>query len=841
MAPSTSVLPAARYLFYALEDASAQGLSKDELEKLLGESGDFLCGCLGSYSPPSAASKSAVESGTVSYGGKSLKLTESIRKVTIAASAKLALNEVQTYAMLRRCVDEDKLETPTECDDDLVERLTTFYFRERLSLLKCVHQLFVRAIDAQEDDLSAPMRACLERLLRDGLEENLVASLCAHARGETPARPGDLPPFLAREWARQSLEELKLMLECVFLMYYDQNTKCTSTRFAQLASAFEAGALGRAPAASAELVRHSATVGGDKAEAQATAHVVSMADSLRALCVVILVEALDLEGAADRIQGQSLERDSGEPHAMLREGALGEVAKALEGWPSDAVHGPVLLAWATLLALAPSAAAAEGASLRLPSSADPAAAATRAASGDAGFGSLRALLRLDFLRSGGGVSVTLHKSVLKNLLTATLAAFDILPAHKLRPSELGTLLDVLEELAAGQPILCEQFWGGAQSDGLEAPLLSLLVGCQERHPADAAPLLRALAALSEGPRAAECALAFLSRLPTVALPAPAGDVESAGAVLPVGPDGHVSREWEEAMEAWREDREAWSRRRETGYARDDAEPPPPPPLPPGTSRAASALASPYLPGACVPRGTHGRAIPRPGTSVEPVAEEQEEADDDDAAMTAAGGPGATAPTADIVAWNAPADGVRILVARLCVLSVAGCAPGGATVEDAAELDASLDFVRRVLTSAPSFAAKLAACDATTSVSPGTPDGSSTLSPRSSPAPRPPARRGRRFRARAASGALRGWSARRWRSRRRRRSPLPRPRTRWRRSRRRLCFARRGTSGAVGNRPGRCWRRCGKPPRPLVWRCSSARCSPRNRRWVVIRSPWRCFD
>ena len=238
----------------------------------------------------------------------------------------------------------------------------------------------------------------------------------------------------------------------------------------------------------------------------------------------------------------------------------------------------------------------------------------------------------------------------------------------------------------------------------------------------------------------------------MALPAPAGDVESAGAVLPVGPDGHVSREWEEAMEAWREDREAWSRRRETGYARDDAEPPPPPPLPPGTSRAASALASPYLPGACVPRGTHGRAIPRPGTSVEPVAEEQEEADDDDAAMTAAGGPGATAPTADIVAWNAPADGVRILVARLCVLSVAGCAPGGATAADAAELDASLDFVRRVLTSAPSFAAKLAACDAATSVPPGTPTTPPTLSPRSSPAPRPPARRGRRFRARAASGA-----------------------------------------------------------------------------------------
>ena len=93
-----------------------------------------------------------------------------------------------------------------------------------------------------------------------------------------------------------------------------------------------------------------------------------------------------------------------------------------------------------------------------------------------------------------------NKSVLKNLLTSSLAAFDLLPVHRLQPAELGVLLDVLAELTAGQPMLCEQFWGGARSDGQEAPLLTLLVGCRERHPADSAPLLRALAALSEGPR-----------------------------------------------------------------------------------------------------------------------------------------------------------------------------------------------------------------------------------------------------------------------------------------------------------------------------------------------------
>jgi nuclear pore complex protein Nup188 len=49
---------------------------------------------------------------------------------------------------------------------------------------------------------------------------------------------------LWREWAGQALEETQVMLECAFLLYYDQRTKCSPARFAQLANAFEAGALG---------------------------------------------------------------------------------------------------------------------------------------------------------------------------------------------------------------------------------------------------------------------------------------------------------------------------------------------------------------------------------------------------------------------------------------------------------------------------------------------------------------------------------------------------------------------------------------------------------------------
>ena len=58
------------------------------------------------------------------------------------------------------------------------------------------------------------------------------------------------------------------------------------------------------------------------------------------------------------------------------------------------------------------------------------------------------MLRLEQLKAVGGMNATLHKSVLKNLLTSSLAAFDVLPVHKLRPAELGSLLDVLEELTS---------------------------------------------------------------------------------------------------------------------------------------------------------------------------------------------------------------------------------------------------------------------------------------------------------------------------------------------------------------------------------------------------------
>jgi len=261
------VIPAAAALYFSLEDAASRGLSHDELAKLLDESADFLCGCLGSYKAPNARSKAEVESGSVQYGGEKRSLNASIREVTIAASKKLNLDEVQTYALLRRCLAEDGSSAPaqpTSLDDDLAERLTTYYFRERLSVLKCVHALLMHAQAVDDDRTTTLVSTTLERMLNKGLEANLVDATCAHLLGETPARPEDAKknPSVSKDWSELALEETRVMLECVFLMYYDRRTKCSSATFARLARAFERGALGGAPAAAAELVRFAQQMGG---------------------------------------------------------------------------------------------------------------------------------------------------------------------------------------------------------------------------------------------------------------------------------------------------------------------------------------------------------------------------------------------------------------------------------------------------------------------------------------------------------------------------------------------------------------------------------------------------
>ena len=220
--------------------------------------------------------------------------------------------------------------------------------------------------------------------------------------------------------------------------------------------------------------------------------------------------------------------------------------------------------------------------------------------------------------------------------------------HGLLPTQLDLILECFDEIICGQRELCEQFWEGASENGQEAPLLALVEGCRERFPAESAPLLRILKSLSEGPKAAECALSYLTKLPAVALPYP--DREVAEVAI------------KQASIKSRFDRS-------TGNIF-------------GHVVCSAPISSSKVPGACIPSNCRGVSIPSSSSS-----------------------------GTNLIVWSEPADGLYITLSRIGNLSsVARRRREHLTPEDRSELHAALSFIAVALENAPSFAAPLLRCD-----------------------------------------------------------------------------------------------------------------------------------
>ena len=503
-ATKVSPLPATRSLFYALDerlvDETLDASTASALEGAL----DHVTRLCETYTPPSAASASALRSGSIEYGGSTLKMSATTASVAEACAKRLRLDETQAYVLLRRTLKECDMPRPTEATEEVVREVMRFYFRERLGTIKCAHTLLVRsastsASTAKDGD---EWESTVQKMIDRGLEDNLYRAIERHMSGASATGPEGANASDAAAWAGQALEETVALLEVLFLLYYNK-LKCSPDRFLRLAKIFEKGALRRAPSASIELELH-----------VPQSQVNAFTEDIRALCNVILIAAMDLEGLIDRFSGKSLKS-----HGFLDANVIKSVTEMFEKWQSDAAHGPTLLGWSTFLTLLPADAEFMPGSFSID-------AMTQKAN-ECGIGALSKLLDAEQLR-GQDTTVTLHKSVLKNMFATILAAYDMLPVHRLPAFELNQILNVLEKLLADQPILCEQFWGGAREDGQETPLFALLEGCRERFPYDSVPLLRVIAALSEGHRAAECALAYIAQLPTVALPVPSRDILQRG-------------------------------------------------------------------------------------------------------------------------------------------------------------------------------------------------------------------------------------------------------------------------------------------------------------------------
>lgn len=624
--PNATALPHARALFYEIDEAVSRGSAlRASTVRALSDALGHLSSVHAGYKPFSESSARAINGGSVEYGGKTLKVSGTSASVSAALGKRLGLDATQAYVMLRRTMEESGMKRPNEASEEVVREVMRFYFRERLGTIKCAHALLTQAATCDGGDA---IESAVGKLLESKFEDNVFDAIERHMSGSTASGPEGASSADAAAWAGQALEETVALLEVLFLLYYNR-VKCSPQRFLKLASVLQNRALRRAPAAAIELEAHAPL-----------AHVNAFVDDIRALCNVTLIAAMDLENLVDRFSGKSLQ-----VHGFLEPHALQSITGMMEKWQSDTAHGPTLLAWSTFLTLLPQDAEFMPGNFSIEM--------MHQKANECGIAALLRLLDAEQLR-GDDATVTLHKSVLKNTFSTILAAYDMLPVHRLPPSELGQIIDVLTKLLSDQPVLCEQFWAGAREDGQEAPLFALLEGCRERFPCESVPLLRTLAALCEGHRSAECALSYLAQLPTVALPIPPPNVLQHGI--------RATAEAEMDVDA--------------GFVR-------------GPVTATHRLTSSLIPGGYIEVGMHGLAIDL------------------------------SSQTSPLIVWATPADGLHLCLTRLSSLTSAGLRGELSSVQ-INEMDATVLFVSKVLTNAPSFARPMLSCDVSVSVPKGAP-------------------------------------------------------------------------------------------------------------------------
>lgn len=124
-------------------------------------------------------------------------------------------------------------------DDDLVWRITEFYYQDRVALLGCIASLIRISFD-DDQPYAAIARDTVDRIVTDDFGDRLLTQLKSLVRQTVP------PAFDTKErrsiWANQNLREQRGLLEILFLVHLND---CTPQRILALYQEFEASSFGQ--------------------------------------------------------------------------------------------------------------------------------------------------------------------------------------------------------------------------------------------------------------------------------------------------------------------------------------------------------------------------------------------------------------------------------------------------------------------------------------------------------------------------------------------------------------------------------------------------------------------
>ncbi|XP_048491889.1 uncharacterized protein LOC104903976 isoform X2 [Beta vulgaris subsp. vulgaris] len=287
-------------------------------------------------------------------------------------------------------------------------------------------------------------------------------------------------------WAEEMLIEDNLVLDILFLVYYESISNCSATKWKDLCLLYKDMTAG-----SSNFVKL-----GVSAEACKYCY------RARIQMLLILIETLDFESLLQLIHDEIPFRDSSCVFSSSDILEMDSVISSIDIYERKEA-GPLILAWAVFLCLITSLPGKEEQNELMEIDH---VGYVRQAFDSASLSLFLDILRSDVLKDSDG-PVAGYRSILRTFISAFIASYEI--NIQLEDDTSRLILTILCEIYRGEESLCAQFWDkGSIVDG---PIRCLLWNLEGEFPYRTIELTRFLSAVSEGCWPAECVYNFMDK------------------------------------------------------------------------------------------------------------------------------------------------------------------------------------------------------------------------------------------------------------------------------------------------------------------------------------------
>ncbi|KAL8188648.1 hypothetical protein R6Q57_029668 [Mikania cordata] len=495
-------------LLTELENLSPSSELPIYLANKLKENHLWLLNSVSLFKSPNQKSREALDSQQVQIGSHQLTIQTKFKELALKISSTLCLDEVQSYILVERSCESET--------SDLIDIEPLHLLRELfLVQIRPIHHHPPSTITVQHHCPPPPPSATIttighhrrppppssptttghphhhrQRWPPSSPTTNTTTVGHHHRHRRPPPSPTTNTTTTEVEvftlWAEEMLIEDNLVLDILFLAYYESFCICDGKQWKKLCLLYE------------RMISGSCNFG----KLALSTEAVNSIYHAKVQLLLILIETLYLENILQMVHDETPFRQGNISFASSDIQEVDAIISSLDPFETKEA-GPLILAWAVFLCLISSLPETPEHDMVMETDhVGYVGQAIRAAS----LNYFDEILHSNLLKDSEGPIASSH-SVLRTFISAFIASYEI--SLQLEDNNLKLILTILGEIYRGEESLCVQFWD--RDSFIDGPIRCLLYNLEGEFPFRIVELISLLSALSEGAWPAECVYNFLDK------------------------------------------------------------------------------------------------------------------------------------------------------------------------------------------------------------------------------------------------------------------------------------------------------------------------------------------